>query len=253
MVPSTGSPHQDHLTSATPLTARPRSTIGSTRTDCGTRRIRITKSREPKFTWSKGLLSAATYLESRLLWLPSIIKWSQGQDTSEIPTRSWISVSYPLVKSCRHLGTENLSSLEDLLTQKLKTLTHSLIIPSSIKHQSLPSQMLVTQASLCALPSALTWGAFQYPILEHTKDGFACAMVQCMINSEESDKDLLKITCLILTTLSMDQQFALKNKSSPTSHQSSCTFETLISEYHSLSVWRTLNFYLNMFKYNIYL
>ena len=197
------------------------------RTDCGMKRIRTTKSREPKFTCYKVSLLAAMFLESRLFWLWFTIRWSQEPDTSEILTRNSISLNSHLVKSCKPLGTENWFSLEDLPCQKSRKLTPFQQILSWISNPKPLSQMPVTPVCLCARPSVLTWVASPCPILVPTKVGSACAMVPCTISSEESDKGQLKITCHILTTLCTDQPSALKNRSSPMSHPSSCTFEML--------------------------
>merc|ERR1711998_646784 len=88
----------------------------------------------------------------------------------------------------------------------------------------------VTPKSWSAQPFALIWVASLFHILEHIRDGFACAMVQSMTSSEESDKDQLKLTCHISTTLCSAQSCALRSNSSLTSHPSSSTCENGFQE-----------------------
>src|SRR4051812_8701886 len=78
---------------------------------------------------------------------------------------------------------------------------------------------------LCAQLFALTWVASQCPISELTRVGFASATVLSTINSEESDKDQLRLTYPISTTLSTDLLPVLKSKSSPMNLPSSSMFE----------------------------
>lgn len=186
---------------------------------------RIMKSREPKSTCYKVSLSAPTSSELKPSSPASINKWSPEPDTLEIHIRSSISLNYHLVKSCKPLGTESSSSLEDLPSLKWRTPNHSQIQPFSIRSQLHHYQMLVTPTSWCAQLFALIWVAFPCPISEPTRVGFACVTVPSTISSEESDKDQLKTTCHTLTTPCTDQLCVLKSKSSPTSHQSSYTFE----------------------------
>ena len=183
------------------------------------------KSREPKSICYKVSLSAPTFSEWKLSSLVSIIKWSQEPDTLEIHIRSSISLNSHLVKSCKPLGTESSFSWEDWPSLKSRTPNPSQTPPSLISNPSHHFQMLVTQTYWCAQLFALTWVVFQCHISEPTRVGFACAMVQSTISSEEWDKDQLKTTCHTLTTPCMDQLCVLKNKSSPTSLQSSYTSE----------------------------
>jgi len=189
------------------------------------RKAKIMKSRELKSICFKVSCSAATSLESRQSLLASINKWSPELDISETHIRSSTSLSFHLVKFCKHLGTENSSSLEDLLLLKLRKVMHSQTQLSLINNQLHLSQMLVTQTSWSALLFALIWVVFQFPISEPIRVGFASVTVPSTISSEESDKVQLKITSHTSTTPSTDQSSVLKSKSSPTSHQSSYTYE----------------------------
>ena len=125
------------------------------------------------------------------------------------------------------LGTESLSSLEDLPFLRSENLTPSQPLLFLIKSQSLPFPMPVAPRFSSAQLFALTWDVFQYHISEPTRDGFASVTDQSMISSEESDKDQLRPTCHTSITLCMEQSSALKSKSSLTSHLSSSTSETL--------------------------
>ena len=183
------------------------------------------KSRELRSTCSKDLLSAATYSESRPSWLAFTNKWSQGPDTSETPTRNSTSQNCHPEKPYRPLGTESSFSWEDLHSLKSRRPTLSLTPLSWTSSQWPPSLTQETPTSWSALLFALTWVAFQFLILEPTRDGCACAMVQSTTSSEESDKVQPKTTYHISTTPSTDQSSALKNKSSLMSHQHSSMCE----------------------------
>lgn len=188
------------------------------------------KSRELRCTWCKDSWLAATFSELRQSSLAFINKWSPELDTSETPTRNLISQNSHLVKSCKPLGMENLFSLEDWHYQKLRKRTHSQIQHFSISNQLLHCQMQETHKFSCALLFALTWVASPFLISEPIKVGFASAMVQSTINSEESDKDQLKLTYPISTTQSTDLLSALRSKSSPMNHLSSSMSEALSSK-----------------------
>lgn len=129
-----------------------------------------------------------------------------------------MSLNSHLVKSSKPPGTVRSSSLEDLLLLKSKIPTLFLSPPNWIKSPLPLCLTLVTLRFWYAQLFALIWVAFQYHILELTKDGFAYAMDPSTINSVESDKDQLKLTCLISTTLSSVQLSALRNNNSLTSH-----------------------------------
>lgn len=202
------------------------------------------KSKEHKSICYKVLSSVAMFLELKQCSHVSINKWLQESDTLEIPIRNSTFLSFPLVKSCKLLGMESLFSLEDWLSLRLRIPTHFLLQPCWIRPLKPLSQMLVTLLFLCAQLSALTWDVFPYPILEPTRDGSACAMVQFTTSSEESDKVLPRTISLTSTTQSMDPSFALKSRSSPTSPPLSSTFET------NLLVWLTAIAFSRLFYLN---
>lgn len=213
----TGSLHQDHQTSEILSTLKPRPITGSMKIDFGTRRIEITKSREPKSTCSKVLFFHLTFLVLKQSSLSSTTKWLPELDISEIPTRNSISLSCHQVRSSKPLGTVKSSSLEDLQYPRSENPTLFLQPPFLIKNPLPLFQMPVTPASWYAPPSAPTWVAFPYHISVLIRAGFAFVTDPSMTNSVESDKVQHKLTCLTSTTLYTDQSSALRSKSSPTS------------------------------------
>jgi len=222
----TGSLPQDHPTSEILLIPRPRPITGLMRIDSGTKKTETMKSRELKCTWCKDSSFQLTLLESRLLSPSFITKWSLEPDILETPTRNSISLSSHQVNASKLLGTVRSSSLEDLPSLKLKIPTPFHWPPNWIKSLSPLFPTLVTPRFWSAQPFAPIWDVFQYHILVHTRDGFACVTDPSTTNSEESDKDQLKQTCHTSTTRSSAQSSVLKSNSSLTSHQSSSMCES---------------------------
>lgn len=155
------------------------------RTDFGTRRIKITRSREPKSTCSKDSFFHHMLLVSGALLQLSTINVFAVLDTLEILTRNWTLLNFHQVSVFKPLGMVSLSSLEDsqLVRWEIPMLFQTLLY--LIKNPLLLFQMQVTPASWCARPFAHIWVASQCHILVLTRVGYACVMDQSMINSVE--------------------------------------------------------------------
>ena len=189
------------------------------RTDFGTRRIGITKSREPKCTCSRDSFFHHMPSVSSASFQLSTIRLSLILDTLEIHTRKWTSLNFHQVRFFKPLGTVSLSSSEDSQFLKSRTPTPFQTLHCSIKNLWLLCPMQETQAYWYAQLFAPIWDVFQCHILVPIKDGYVCATDPSTTNSVEYDKDQPKQTCHISTTQYTELPCALRSKYSPTSHQ----------------------------------
>lgn len=183
--------------------------------------------REPRSTCCKASLSAVMCSVWRPSSPASISRWSQELDTFVTPTRSSISLSCPLVRSSRHLGTESSFSCVVWLFPRLRTLNHSQTRPFSIRRPWHLFQTPWTLRFSCAQLFAPILVASPYLISVPTRVGFVSATVPSTTSSAEWDRDPPRPTFPTLTTQCTDLLSALRSRSSPTSPQSSSTFEQL--------------------------
>jgi len=183
------------------------------------------KSRELRATCSKVSSSVLTCLAWKQLWLSFTTKWSRAIVTFVTPTRNSIFQSFPQARYFKLHGMVKWFLSADLPNQKLTLLIHYPQLLYSIRNQRPLFLKQVTHQYCAALQFALTWVAFQCPILVPTKVGFAFATVQFTINSDVLDKDQQQQIFHTLTIRYMVLFFALKSKYSPTNPAFSSTCE----------------------------
>ncbi len=134
--------------------------------------------------------------------LPRSADWRDGPGTTGTLTWKSIFRNCHLPRSFRLFGTALQSLSEDWLLNKLSKKTITPSKPFWTRALKLSSLQRVKPQSLYVRQYALIWDASPFHIWATIMDTYAFATVQCMTNSEESDRDLPFKICHTSTTQS---------------------------------------------------
>lgn len=239
------SPPPDQETSVTTSISSPLSTTGSIKTESITNTNPILE----ELNSTPSVLSTTQVCSTLLDSTPSVLlaEWTDGPDTTEIPTWKSISQNSLPLKSSKSCGTEPQSLSEDWLNNKSSKKTSTQLKRFSTRVQKSFWPQLAEAAFWSVQLFVPIWVVFPFHIWVTITDTSVSVTVQFTTSSVESDKDQPSRTCHTLITQSTRTAlwFVLKLLSSQENHPSDSGLDFICPKSHILySFSSSIYFYL---------